>query len=319
MRVQKVRDGGRPAGIALAAGVAVATVSALLTRDYLRARRLEREVHRLRPLGPSGAIVGAEPALLEGSPNHALLLVHGFGDTPQSMRHLAHGLHAAGWTVSLPALPGHGRSLAEFGAAEAVQWVSFVEEQVAALRREYDHVALVGQSMGAALCTIAASREPELDALVLLAPYLSMPDAVRRVSRLLRLADALAPFRRSAYGSPSILDPEAASRALGFGVVSGRLLTELYAVTIMAQEALPHVRVPTLYIASRQDNRVPADAAYRNWRRLAAPVRALRWLSRSGHVISADRERDEVLRQTREWLMRYTSPVSADNEATPTD
>lgn len=304
------RDRGSVGGLAV--GAAAATVTALLTRDYLRARALEREVARARPLGPSGAIVGAEPELLRGSPDHVLLLVHGFGDTPQSMRAMAHALHAQGWTVALPALPGHGRSLAEFGAARAAQWIDFIHGHVSTLRHQFKHVALVGQSMGAALCTIAAASEPRLDAMVLLSPYLSMPAAVRRISRVLRVAGPLAPFRRSAYGSPSILDPEAAERALGFGVVSGRLLAELHAITVLAQDALPHVRVPTLYIASRHDNRVPAEAALRNWQRLGAPIRTLRWLERSGHIISVDVERDEVLRQTKDWLMRYTSPEPSD-------
>jgi carboxylesterase len=293
--------------LATACGAALATalITATLVRDRNRARRLEQEVAERLPLGPSGVIVGAEPEYLRGSATHAVLLVHGFGDTPQSMRQLAHGLHAEGWTVELSLLPGHGRSLREFGQGRAHDWIDQVRRQVARLTRTFPHVALVGQSMGAALSAIVAAEHDELDALVLLAPYLSMPARVRRVAPLLRMSGPLAPFRRSAYGTPSIRDPEALRASLGFGVVSGRLLRELHAVTEVAQQALPEITVPTLYLASRHDNRVPAEAAVRNWERLGATERTFQWVERSGHVISVDRDRAIVARETTQWLARW--------------
>lgn len=291
----------------LAAGAAVAVVSALLVRDHLRSRRLQREVAALLPLGPSGVIVGAEPETLVGSSTHAVLLVHGFGDTAQSLRELAHTLHDAGWTVELCLLPGHGRTLQEFGQARAADWIGFVRDQVARLHRQYAHVSLVGLSMGAALCTIVAAEDDALDAVVLLAPYLSMPPSVRRVGRLLRASGALAPFRRSAYGAPSIRNAVAAEQSLGFGVASGRLLAELLEVTEIAQEALPHVSAPTLYIAARQDNRVPAADASRNWRRLGAPERTFLWLERSGHIMTVDDEKHTVFLDTLHWLVRHSA------------
>ncbi len=286
----------------LAIGALVVAASALLVRDRLRARRLEREVADRLRVGPSGIIVGAEPETLLGSRTHAVLLVHGFGDTPQSMRELAHALHADGWTVELPLLPGHGRTLQEFGLGRAHDWIGYVRDQVARLHRQYERVTLVGQSMGAALCAIVAAEDDAIDALVLLAPYLSMPGHVRRMGRVLRASGPLAPFRRSAYGTPSIRNPDALREALGFGVVSGRLLAELLEVTQIAQASLPHISAPTLYVASRHDNRVPAETSVRNWNALGAPERTFVWLEHSGHIISVDDEKQVVFRDTAHWL-----------------
>ncbi|MDV7400325.1 hypothetical protein RZS08_53415, partial [Arthrospira platensis SPKY1] len=98
-----------------------------------------------------------------------------------------------------------------------------------------------------------------------------MPPGVRRIAPLLRVSGPLAPFRSSTTERPSIKDPIARARGLGFGVVSGRLLGELHEVTRIAQEALPTLSVPTLYIASRHDNRVPTADAERNWGLVGAP------------------------------------------------
>ena len=293
-------------GVLVAAAAALGVgVLGLLLRERVRARRLERLVHARLRLGPHGVVAGAEPLALPGSATHAVLVLHGFGDTPQSVRELAESLHDAGYTVEAPLLPGHGRTLVEFGAARAVDWLSFVRERVEALRRTHAHVSLIGLSMGAALCSIVAAEFDDLDALVLLAPYLSMPDAVRRLTPLLRASGPIARFRSSVVEVPSIKDPVARARGLGFGVVSGRLLTELYAVTRLAQEALPRVTVPTLYIASRHDSRVPTADAARNWGLVRAPDRAIRWLDGSGHIITVDYEKHTVFEEVEEWLAQF--------------
>jgi carboxylesterase len=294
-----------PARPWLAAAAIGAGVLALLARERVQARRLERAVGERLRLGRQGIIAGAEPESLVASGTHAVLVLHGFGDTPQSVRELAHRLHAAGYTVELPLLPGHGRTLTEFGLARAHDWIGFARDQVARLRRLYPHVSLVGLSMGAALCSIVAAERDDLDALVLLSPYLSMPDEVRRLAPLLRVAGPLAPFRPSTVGTPSIKDPVARAAGLGFGVVSGRLLGELHEVTRIAQEAIPELDVPTLYVASRQDNRVPAAAAVRNWHRIGAPERAFRWLEGSGHIVTVDYEKATVFAEVLAWLDRH--------------
>jgi len=294
----------RATEVAAAVGVGVL---ALLVRSRLTARALERAVWSRLRLGPSGVVVGAEPETLLASRTHAVLVLHGFGDTPQSVRELGHHLHAAGYSVELPLLPGHGRTLTEFGLARAHDWIGFVRDQVARLRREYAHVSVVGLSMGAALSAIVAAERDDLDALVLLSPYLCMPDRVRRLAPLLRVSGPLAPFRRSTVKVPSILDPVARAKGLGFGVVSGRLLAELHAVTEIAQQALPDLSVPTLYVAARLDNRVPAEAAARNWHRLGAPVRALRWLEESGHISTVDYEKTTVFAEVLAWLQCHSA------------
>jgi carboxylesterase len=285
---------------------------ALLLRSRLKARALERQVWDRLRLGRSGVVVGAEPETLVASDTHAVLVLHGFGDTPQSVRELAHHLHDAGYTVELPLLPGHGRTLTEFGQARAHDWIGFVRDQVARLRRQYAHVSVVGLSMGAALSAIVAAEREDLDALVLLSPYLCMPDRVRRIAPLLRASGPLSPFRRSTVKVPSIFDPVARARGLGFGVVSGRLLAELFTVTEVAQDALPELTAPTLYIAARRDNRVPAVAASRNWHRVGAPVRALRWLEESGHISTVDYEKATVFAEVLAWLhVHGGDPLSA--------
>jgi carboxylesterase len=256
--------------------------------------------------GPDGVIVGAEPLHLAGDPERAVLVIHGFGDTPQSVGELARALHADGWTVHVPLLPGHGRSLAAFAASGATEWRQAVREAHAALAARHASVALVGQSMGGALVVeLAAALGASCPALVLLAPYLAAPRGVRWGARVAPVLGRILPVLSTDGGPRSIHDPEARAAALGPGLVTPGLARELVRVVDGARAALPHVAAPTLVVQSVRDHRIAPSAATAAFGRLGAATGAAKrfeWLDGCGHVVAADRQRDRVRALAAAWL-----------------
>ena len=274
-------------------------------------RRVERRVGARLPLGDDGVVRGAHGFTLEGDPARAVLVVHGFGDTPQSVAELARALHADGWTVRVPLLPGHGRTVRDFAASGADAWLACAREELAALRARHGAVALVGQSMGAALCAVLAAETPDVSALVLLAPYVTAARAVRAVGRAHLALGLVLPYLGTDGGAASIHDPEARAQALGYGVVTPRLLRELGRIVDAAHAALPDIQAPTRVVLSRRDNRVAAEAAAVAAGRIGSRTRDVLWLEASGHVIAVDRERARVFAATREWLATHAADVAA--------
>ncbi len=283
----------------LAAAGAGAAV--LLTRQLV-AWHFEREVAARFPIGPDGIVVGAEPVHLAGSPTHAALVLHGFNDTPQSVRPLVDALHTAGWTVEAPLLAGHGRALHAVREGTAERWLADARASYDALRSRHQHVAVVGLSMGGALGVLLAAEHPELEALVLLAPYLGMPKGLQFKVALAWVVQLLMPYRRSRGGERSIHDPVASAASLGPGIVTAGMLAQLRRVALWAEAALTRVRAPTLYLQSRDDNRIPVADAERHFARLGAPVRAQRWVTGCGHILTADYRKAEVAALVRAWL-----------------
>jgi carboxylesterase len=283
---------------------AAAAAAALALRAAHR-RRVERRVAARLPLGPDGVVRGAGALTLAGDPRRAVLVLHGFGDTPQSVAELARALHADGWTVRAPLLPGHGRTVRDFAASGCDDWLACARAELAALRARHEAVAVVGQSMGAALAAVLAAETPDLAALVLLAPYVTAPAVVRAAARAHVPLGWLLPYIGSDGGAASIHDAAARAEALGYGVVTPRLLRELALVVDRAHAALPGVRAPTRVLLSRRDNRVGAEAAARAAERLGCAVRDVAWLEQSGHVIAVDRERARVFAATRQWLASH--------------
>lgn len=265
------------------------------------ARRFEAGDTARRPRGADGVVIGAEEFLLAGTNGAAVLLLHGFNDTPQSMRHLAERLHAAGYTVHAPRLPGHGCALPELARrARATMWRRTVASAYAALGARHSRVFVCGQSMGGALATILAAGHREMPAVALLAPFIGLDPQLGWKFRLARLSPL--PYHRSPGGERSIHDPEARRQALGPGVVTAQALLALRAVALEAERVLPTLQVPVLYVQSVHDNRVSTAFAERHF--AAIPVRDKQqiWLSGSGHIISADYERDVVAERVIAWF-----------------
>jgi len=293
-----------------------------------------------RPRGADGIIVGAGPIdLASGDADApAALLLHGFGDTPQTVSYLAADLHRRGWTVHAPLLPGHGRTVGVWAGTGGEDWLGAARTALEALRRRHDIVGLVGLSMGGALASVLAAEvgahgradglggnggrgrdgagEGEVAALVLVAPYFRLPTWMRLLAGSHRVVGA---GRRyvGARGSPSILDPVERDRNLAYGVTTPRLVDELGRVARRAWAALPRVAMPTLLVQSHRDNRTTARTATAAFRRLASADKRLVWVDAGAHIITVDYGREHVIAAVGDWLDAHVPSWGRAREVRP--
>ncbi len=265
--------------------------------------RLARQIDRQHPRGDDGIIIGAESFELapKSGSRGAILAIHGFGDTPQTVRYLAEALAARGWFVRAPLLPGHGRTIAEFAKSGSAEWLAAVRSEYRKVREEHEHTVLLGVSMGGALATILAAESPDLPALVLIAPYLAMP---RWLAMLAASSPVIGIGVRYMVGGGvrSITDPVEAARNRAYGAVTPRLVAELRRVVGLAQAAEPSVRAPVLMIQSHNDNRIAPEAAEEAFARLGSADKQLVWVDQGTHIITVDVGRDIVIGHVADWL-----------------
>ena len=119
---------------------------------------------------------GCEPWSAEGGANGVLVL-HGFTGNPQSMRPLAEALAAAGYTVDLPLLPGHGTAVEDMLPTRWDDWSGAAEAHFQALAARCDRVLVVGLSMGGALTCWLAEHHQHLPGIALVNPMVQAPGA----------------------------------------------------------------------------------------------------------------------------------------------
>jgi carboxylesterase len=249
---------------------------------------------------------GAEAIDLREEGSHGVLLLHGFGDTPQTLSLLAKHLSKSGMSVFVPLLPGHGRSMAQFTESRAAEWIVAAEDAFIEMRNRYRTVSVSGLSMGGALAVIIASRHHEIASLVLFAPYLGMPRWLRTAAMTHWLWGRwVGPV--SASSPLSIHDPIERGRNLAYGQVTGRTIHELARVVRQAQRSLTNVVAPTLIIQSREDPRVSPAVAERALRKLAAPEKQIIWTSGAGHIITVDYGRERLFDEAERWLVLHAS------------
>ena len=285
--------------------VLVATVAIALSRSRASARARTAVAARLT-LGPDGIVAGAGPIDLPADGTRAVLLLHGFGDTPQTLEYLAAYIHAQGWAVRAPLLPGHGRTLDAFAASRSTDWIEFARGELESLQSRYETVAVVGLSMGGSLATILAAECSSVHALVLLAPYLSMPTRLRRAASMHYVLGAAVPYLRGG-GDRSIRDPHEVARNLSYGFITPRLVFELSRVVDRARAAAATVTAPTLVVQSRQDNRIPPEAAERSFGLFSAHERRLMWTEGNGHIITVDYGRQAIFAAVADWIATHTT------------
>lgn len=264
-----------------------------------------------------GIRAGAEAIELREEGSHGALLLHGFGDTPQTLAGLAKRLNRAGYGVHAPLLPGHGRTMAEFEKSGADDWAGAAKRAFSELRWRHSSVSVVGLSMGGALAVALTAEEQDVPALALIAPYIEMPRRIRLAASMHwawgRLAGEI-----SAQNPLSIHDAIAREKSLAYGTVTGSRLYELLKVVRRARKTFSRVRSPTLLIQSREDPRCSSRGAETAIRMLGARDKKMVWTEGAGHVITVDYGRERVYSEVVNWLDKHArggTAAAADSTA----
>ncbi len=102
-----------------------------------------------------------------------VLVIHGFGGSPVSVRPWAQSFNNSGYSVSVPRLPGHGTNWQDLNSTAAADWFAVIEKSFTDLKAKSDHVFVAGFSNGGALALrLAQIRGSEIEGLMLLNPII---------------------------------------------------------------------------------------------------------------------------------------------------
>ncbi|MFN2587945.1 MAG: alpha/beta hydrolase [Actinomycetota bacterium] len=238
---------------------------------------------------------GAEEFELGAGPVGALL-VHGFTGSPQSMRPLGDYLAARGIAVMAPRLPGHGTAWEDLNTRTAEEWVAHVEESFNVFAAEKEEVYLVGLSFGAALCLNLAAHYPDrVDGVVALSTFLLTKDPLRFLTPVVRR------LVRSLPGAANdIADPE--QRELAYDRLPTGAAHVMLQWVKQTRRNLGAVRAPILLMHSHHDHTAHPSTAPLVYESVSSEDKQLVWVDNSYHVITLDRDRDEVYRRTYEFI-----------------
>lgn len=241
---------------------------------------------------------GAEPYRHDGGPV-GVLLCHGFTGSPYALRPWAEHLAGAGYTVSLPRLPGHGTSWREANLTRWEDWYAEVDRAFRELRGVCDHVAVFGLSMGGALALLLAEKYgDEICAVVLVNPSILTLDKRARLLPLLRLTVP-------SVGSiaDDIKKPGVTERAYDRTPIKAFYsVTKLWATV---RRRLARVHQPLLVFRSREDHIVEPLNTEIIRRHVSSAEVEVRVLDNSYHVAVLDHDAQSIFDESVTFLGKH--------------
>ncbi|WP_419419656.1 alpha/beta hydrolase [Legionella sp. D16C41] len=128
--------------------------------------------------------------LTNGKAQNALLLLHGFSSTPGVYRFLLPSIREYYDSLIVPALPGHADSIKSFSQLRAQELFDFAEQTCKLLIENYEHVDVLGLSLGGLLACYLSSKY-NLRHLYLLAPALDLTLNIKSTMRLIQFLKIL--------------------------------------------------------------------------------------------------------------------------------
>jgi carboxylesterase len=231
---------------------------------------------------------GAEPWSVDGGPAGALCL-HGFTGNPTSMRGVAEAFAAAGFSVELPRLPGHGTTVEDMKTTNWADWTAEVEAAYQRLAARTDRVVVSGLSMGGSLALWTALAHPEVAGIVCINPATKPqpPELMEMLHGMVAEGTDVMP----GIGA-DIADPDATESAYD--------QTPLRPLLSLVEDGLAPMRdrygeitCPLLLLTSPQDHVVEPSNGDFLAETFGGPVERIS-LDRSYHVATLDYDKDVI-------------------------
>jgi carboxylesterase len=243
---------------------------------------------------------GAEPFSAAGGPAGVLVL-HGFTGNPQSMRPLAQALAAAGFTVELPLLPGHGTSIDDMLTTGWADWSGAAEAAYIDLAGRCSRVVVAGLSMGGTLTCWLASRHPEIAGIICVNPAVE-PAA----DSFLEILDGMA--ATGAATMPAVGNDIAmpGTKELAYDATPIAGVKDMLLAVAALEPQLGEIRCPLLLFTSPQDHVVAPTGSDLLAARVAGPVERV-LCERSYHVATLDYDGPEINTRSVEFATKVTA------------
>jgi esterase/lipase len=181
------------------------------------------------------------------------VLIHGLFDSPYSMRPFGEALRAQCFYVLGLLLPDHGTRPGDFLDARWEDWADATHFATTQLAQHAESIFLSGHSAGGTLSLLEASRNPDVDALILFAPALGITPSAK-YARYVSLIGKL--FNGAAWYEVRADDAVYRYESLTFH--SAAEMFELIEATKEALATAPR-QLPVFTVASMQDNTVSAQ------------------------------------------------------------
>lgn len=234
-------------------------------------------------------IPGAEPISITEGTRGAVLLLHGYMGTVQTVRSLALALARAGFAVEAPLLPGHGTSAEDMASTTWWDYKACAQATYQRLAARHQRVIVGGMCIGGNLAGwLAAEYAATTAGLIDINGIYKIPHFWNANAHA--LDPATHPFIPWKGRGKGIEDPDA-EEVIGYDFSPVAPLISIGAGASEAVERLAEIRCPVICFTGMAGHQfAPEDSAF--WlQKISGPAEHVP-LPRSNHVATMDYDKD---------------------------
>ena len=217
----------------------------------------------------------------------AVLLLHGFTGSSADVRMLGRYLEKHGYTSLAPHYKGHGVPPEELIATNPEDWWQDVKNGYNELKQAgYDEIAVAGLSLGGVFSLKLALEQPVKGVVTMCAPM-----KMRTTDIMFEgVIDYAKQYKIQQGKSEQEIELEIKAIKQQ-GMAS---LPDLQQLIHEVRQSIDLLYAPILIIQSRHDQVINPDSANIIYNSVESIQKEIRWFEQSGHVITLDKEKDQL-------------------------
>ena len=243
----------------------------------------------------------SSPFFFKAGPR-AVLLLHGFTGSSADVRMLGRFLEKHGYTSHAPHYKGHGVPPEELIVTNPNEWWQDVINGYNTLKQAgYEEIAVAGLSLGGVFSLKLALEKPVKGVVTMCSPM-----TMRTTDIMFEgVIDYAKQYKKQQGKSEQEIELEIEAIKKQ-GMAS---LPQLQQLINDVRQMIDLLYAPILIIQSRHDNVVNPDSANIIFNTVESIDKKLSWYEQSGHVITLDKERDQLHEEvltflnTLDWLV----------------
>lgn len=235
-----------------------------------------------------------QPFTFEAGPR-AVLLLHGFTGHSADVRMLGRYLEKRGYTSHAPIYRGHGLPPEEILKSNPDQWWEDVLQAYNHLKQlGYKEIAVSGLSLGGVLGLKLAYTEQTKAVIPMCAPMFFDNET--------QLTKGFQAFARE-YKQLERKEAQVIKEEVEVLMENSTTLFEQLAKLIEeVKNNVDTIYTPTMVVQARKDQMINPDSANYIYENVEGEHKTIHWYEESGHVITMDKEKDQVFEDIYQFL-----------------
>ncbi|CDQ39107.1 MULTISPECIES: alpha/beta hydrolase [Virgibacillus] len=235
-----------------------------------------------------------QPFTFEAGPR-AVLLLHGFTGHSADVRMLGRYLEKRGYTSHAPIYRGHGLPPEELVKATPKEWWADVKEAYNHLKElGYEEIAVAGLSLGGVLSLKLAFTEKTKAVVTMCSPMFFDNE-----TQLTKGFQTFSKEYKQLEGKDEAVIEKEVEELLE---QSTEVFQQLGKFITEVKNEVDTIYTPAMVVQARQDEMINTDSANYIYENVESDHKALNWYENSGHVITMDKEKEQVFEDIYQFL-----------------